>query len=160
MENSKNFMVKSERVVLDGATGEVISEEIFTKSKVRREPTFVKVYMEDLLYLKQMPYGLGGILWEIIQIMDYDNVVHLTAMRRNSITENLGCSIHNVNKAISVFTKNGLMSKRGAGSYIMNPYVFGKGSWDKVSKIRAEIEWSETGRKVTTTIYSETNKEG
>ncbi len=151
-ENGK-ILIQSERVVVD-ATGEIVSEDTYTKSLIRDEPKFVKVYMEDLLYLKKMPSGLGGILWELIQIMDYDNVVHLTAMRRNEIMENIGCSIHNVNKAISLFVKNGLMARKGTGSYIMNPYIFGKGKWDKIKKIRAEIEWSEEGRKVKTTIYS------
>jgi hypothetical protein len=153
MRNSRARAISthSERVVNE--TGEILSTLNSRTFVEEVEPKFVKVYMEDLMYLEKMPLGYGAILWQLVRLMNFEtNVVNLTPQLREDITKNLGCSIHSVNQAISSFMKIGLISSTRRGTYVMNPYVFGKGSWQDVKKIRAEIEWSSEGRSIKTTI--------
>lgn len=132
---------------VDLDTGE-IKESVTTKSfQVEREPAYIKMYIEDVARLKQLPPGMQPILMELIKGMGYNNIIAAYKPIKMMICSNLGIKMDYLNKAINTFYKKGLLIRLHRGIYIADPELFARGKWEDIKNLRLVIEYNQDGTK-------------
>lgn len=134
---------------------EIIDENGETKQSEKthtvnwgREPNYVKLYLDDVLYLSDLPKGLNSILYALIKRMHYGNELVLNAALKRMIAKEVGLGLSSVNNAISKFVKGKLLERIDTGIYLVNPQLFGKGEWKDISKIRLRATYDLKGRTI------------
>lgn len=76
--------------------------------------------------------------------MAYDNIIVLNAYIKKQMAEELGFNtVQSLNNNINKLVKEGIMIRKGTGTYEMNPFLFGRGSWDNIKKIRFQVIFEE-----------------
>jgi hypothetical protein len=142
----------TETMVVDSNTGEVTNEVTTRTYKVPSEPHFVKLYLRDIIYLHDMPTALHGILHELLQIMDYDNLITVNSARKRLIATKLDIALSTISNGITSLVKANILIRRDVGMYVANPYLFGKGNWNDIYKIRLSVDYSIEGKSFQTEI--------
>ena len=138
--------------------GVVNNTEVITKLKVQKAPEYVKLYLKDIVHLKDTPSGLNGVLYEIVSRLDYEGMVVINKSIKKIIAERVGRSLATVEKGIMEFSKKQVLIRKDKGLYLINPYLFAKGDWTNIEKIRATISWGPDGRTIET--IEKTSKDG
>lgn len=138
-----------EKSIVDGETGELISKEINTGYTLPKEPDYIKLYIRDILYLQDMPENLTPFLMALVKRMtyassDWGNCVVLNAALRKVIQKECGYKArqtvyNNTRKLI----QGGILKEIVKDVYQLNPYIFGRGEWKDIEKIRAEVSYSK-----------------
>ena len=135
-------------------TGKVIKKEEKVTKSWGTEPQYIKIYLEDILYLVDMPPHHSGILYELIKRASYADEgmeVVLSAGLKKKIAEVLGIkNIRSINNALSDLVKGQVLHKIGTGLYLLNPYLFGKGDWQDIAKLRLEVNYDLKGKSFRT----------
>jgi|CXWK01.1.fsa_nt_gi hypothetical protein len=157
MQNTTNVILQTTSETVDNQTGEVVSRTTTTKVRLPKEPGFVKMYLGDLLHLRNIPTGLRDILDEMLNNMNYENLLVINAGMKRRMAALLGCSIHTINKALWKFSEAKILIRKDTGVYLFNPYLFGKGEWKNIHSIRSTIEWGENGKEIKT-IFNKLNE--
>ncbi|MBU4643223.1 replication/maintenance protein RepL [Bacillus toyonensis] len=116
------------------------------------EPNYIKVYLDTVLYLKDLPKGLNSILYAFLKRMSYGNQLVVNAALKRQIAKELGLSLSSINNAISKFVKGELLVREDTGLYKVNPHLFGKGDWKDIAKIRLEVVFDSTGKTIMSEI--------
>ncbi|MGH0770026.1 replication/maintenance protein RepL, partial [Bacillus paranthracis] len=88
------------------------------------EPNYIKVYLDTILYLKDLPKGLNSILYAFLKRMSYGNQLVVNAALKRQIAKELGLSLSSINNAISKFVKGELLIREDTGLYKVNPHLF------------------------------------
>lgn len=152
MADKESVMFRTITEQVDYSTGETVNKEIVTKLKASKEPEFIKLYLQDVLYLQNIPTGLNNILYEMLKLMSYNNLMVINSGVKRMISNTLNCSIHTINKALTHFNRSEILIRQDTGIYLFNPYIFGKGEWKNIESIRATIEWTSEGKHISTTV--------
>jgi hypothetical protein len=127
--------------------GEFVSSETILTKKVESEPEFVKLYLKDLLHIKDIPKGMNGVLLALLKRMRYDNRVYITQLDRKEITAELGVVEITVRKAIDEFCLKNILQKIETSVYIFNPQYVGRGKWEDIKRIEFKANYeSKEGR--------------
>jgi len=142
----------TETKVVDSTTGEVMEEILSHTYKVPAEPNFIKLYLNDIIYLHDMPTAHHAILYELLQIMDYDNMITVNSARKRLISTKLDIALSTISNSITELVKAKILIRKDTGMYVANPYLFGKGNWKEIHKIRLDIEYSVEGKSFKTEI--------
>ncbi|ODN41353.1 hypothetical protein [Piscirickettsia litoralis] len=124
------------------------------------EPSYVKLYFDDLAFLFGMPKGLSDVLFELIKLIDFEtNEIHLTTPRKEQIVKTLGIKrVQTLNNYIATLKKKQILLSAGRGVYKPNPYIIARGKWSDIKKLRnradisLKIDYTEKGRKISTDI--------
>lgn len=145
-------------VLTDYQTGSIQQTVKITSKNVGVEPNFVKLYLQDCLYLSNLPKGLNSILYGLIKRMDYDNEIVVNSAVKRKIANEVGLAFATVNGAITDFVKADILIRKDIGIYTVNPYLFAKGEWKEISKIRMTVEYTIAGRKFNTVIEQKENE--
>lgn len=117
-----------------------------------KEPNYIKVYLDTILYLKDLPKGLNGILTAFLKRMSYGNQLVLNAALKRQIAKEVGLSMSSINNAITKFVKGEILIREDTGLYRVNPHLFGKGDWSDIAKIRLEVVFDKNGQSVMSEI--------
>jgi len=136
-----------EKQIVD-ENGQVRESETTKTINWGKEPNYVKVYLEDILYLSDLPKGYNSVLWAFIKRMGYGNQLVLNAALKRMIAEEVNLSVSSVNNALTKFVKGNLLSRIDTGIYLVNPQLFGKGEWKDISKIRLSATYDLKGRTI------------
>lgn len=138
-----------EKSIVDGETGEILSQEINAAYTIPKEPDYIKLYIRDILYLQDMPENLTPFLMSLVKRMtyassDWGNCVVLNAAIRKVIQKECGYKArqtvyNNTRKLI----QGGILKEIVKDVYQLNPYIFGRGEWKDIEKIRAEVSYSK-----------------
>jgi len=139
---------------IDTATGEIIGE--ITVSKYKAEPSFVKLYLQDIELLNGI--SNNGILGEFLKHMDYTNQIVVNSYIKRQVAERSGNTVKNVEKQMALYMKKQIWQRVDRGTYIFNAYLFGRGKWADVLKIRTVIDYQPKGRTITTNITRKDSK--
>lgn len=123
------------------------------------EPNYIKVYLDTILYLKDLPKGLNGILYAFLKRMAYGNQLVVNAALKRQIAKELDLSLSSINNAISKFVKGELLIREDTGLYLVNPHLFGKGEWKDIAKIRLEVTFDSEGKTIMSEIERKEEKE-
>lgn len=123
------------------------------------EPNYIKLYLDTILYLKDLPKGLNGTLNAFLKRMSYGNQLVINAALKRQIAKELDLSLSSINNAISKFVKGDLLIREDTGLYLVNPHLFGKGDWKDIAKIRLEVTFDAEGKTIMSEIERKENKE-
>ena len=159
---------KVKDTVVDGTTGEVLQELEHSETTVKTihtaEPPFIKLYVEDMLYLSDVPRSLSGVMLSLLKRATYANaedglVVVLNTYVKDKILKECSLSkIQSLNNSISQLVKGNVLKRLGSGTYQFNPYLFGKGEWTAIDNIRVTWDYNVNGRTFGGVVF--TNKQG
>ncbi|MGG3542853.1 replication/maintenance protein RepL [Priestia megaterium] len=124
--------------------GEKLFQRHIEESYVSKEPDYVKIYLDNILQINNLSSGIQKTLNVLLKRMAYDNIVVLNAYIKNQMAEELGFNtVQSLNNNINKLVKEGIMIRKGTGTYEMNPFLFGRGSWDNIKKIRFQVIFEE-----------------
>ena len=145
--------------VVDYGTGEIKQEEIHRTMQWETEPDYIKVYLTDICYLTHTPKFCSDVLRYLLKYASYADedsggmIVSLSTYTRKSLAEKLGFQqVQSLTNAIATLVKGKVLFKLGGGAYRLNPYLFGKGNWRDIKKLRTTITWDGTGKTIKTEI--------
>lgn len=122
------------------------------------EPSYIKLYLQDVLYLSDMPTKHSAILYELLKRASYagdkDGMqVIINASLKRRIKDTLGFkNISSVNNAVTDLVKGKILYRVDVGMYNFNPYLFGKGDWQDISRLRLEIDYDDIKGKTFKTV--------
>ena len=150
--NKKVFVRNVTQV--ETTTGEVISSTSQQVSLFEKEPPYVKVYLEDIGRLNNLNASEQRVVNELVFNMGFNNVVPSYKPVKELIAQKLGMQYNTLDKAIKELHKKGILIRKARGLYIMDPHIFGRGSWKDVSKIRMTIDYLPDGSKAINTEIS------
>lgn len=130
--------------------GKTTHSEIVTVQE--GEPQFVKVYLDCVMAFKGLSKSLNPILLELLGCMTYANraaqeggqLIYLNAQLKRDIAAKLGITTSRISQAITDFVKSGVLTRIATSTYQANPYLFGRGPWKEVSRLRAEFVFDAT----------------
>lgn len=153
-DKATKTVVRQVKTTVIDENGVIKKETEKTESRVEREPDYVKVYLEDLLRITDIPKAGNAILMAIIKRMTWNtNDIVLIAPIKKQIAEELNISLVTVSKAVESFTSKSILLRKDRGLYLVNPYFFGKGNWDDLQEIRLTVAYSKSGRMILKTDF-------
>ena len=138
--------------VVDNETGEIIKRTEDIIKTFSNEPPYVKFYLHDILYLSDLPKTHDKILLSLLKKASWANaeygmVFTLSAGLKRMMAKELNFkNARTINNALSDFVKADIFKRLEVGVYQLNPYLFGRGNWQNVEKLRMEIEYTLAGR--------------
>ena len=152
-----NKKVSQSRVTetVDLDTGEIKQQVSTSTFGVDKEPPYIKMYIDDIARLKDLPPGMNRILLELIKSMGYNNVIPAYKPIKMMICDRLGIKMDYMNKAITKFHKKGLLIRVHRGIYIADPELFARGKWEDIQNLRLSIDYKQDGKKKLSSNLSE-----
>jgi hypothetical protein len=139
---------------VDHKTGRITGE---TTSKIVRhpaEPPYVKLYIDDLCELVQVPTSLKDTLILLLRKLDYDGYITLSPRFRKDLYEKLSIQDQTLRNRLVQLVQKGLLVREGTNEYLANPFYFARGDWKSIVEQRQafqmRITYSESGRKIRT----------
>ena len=156
MENKKNVFVREVVEIANAETGEITMSKKQEVAMFKKEPPYVKLYLNDIGRLKGLNNSEQHLLNELVFNMGYNNVVPSYKPVKEMIAERLKMKYNTLDKCIKNLYKKGILIRKARGFYIVDPELFGRGSWTDVQKIRMTIDYNPDGTK---TINTEVSKQ-
>ena len=137
---------------VDKATGEVLEETAEVVARLPREPAFIKLYLEDINLLMDVPTGPGNLLHILVQKVDYEGYISLTTGGRDRICDQVGIKRQTLANYLQTLVRKKILKNVGRGDYELNPHLFAKGEWKDISKrrdkyISLNIRYSPDGER-------------
>lgn len=150
MAKKKNVVKEINTITIDGVTGEIDNIKTVQSYGIEQEPPFVKLYLSDVIRLKDLPPATSTVLHAILQVMNYQSKVMLMGFIKKEMCDNLGMGMNTLNKAIDNLHKSDILIRIATGYYVVDPELFGKGSWKDIKNIRLQIDYStdDKGRTI------------
>jgi hypothetical protein len=143
-DTKKKKVSKEVQETVTNDDGEKLFQKHIQESYVSKEPDYVKVYLDNILLINNLPSGIQKTLNVLLKRMAYDNIVVLNAYIKKQMAQELGFStVQSLNNNINKLVKEGIMNRKGTGTYEMNPFLFGRGSWENIKQIRFEVVFEE-----------------
>ena len=137
--------------VIDKSTGEVTEEKKETVLQFPKEPSFIKLYLDDIHRLHDIPNNSSGLLFGLLKCMDYEQMINLNSTIKKRIANAAGYKITSLNNYLGVLCKKGIFYHVDRGVYQPNPSLFGKGDWKNIFKERSKlikVKYDKNGRTI------------
>lgn len=128
--------------VVNTDTGEVVQLIKSQTYGVEKEPPYIKMYIEDIAKLSDIPSGMSPILIELISQMGYNNIIAAYKPLKLITCRKLGISIDYLNKAIQEFYEKGLFIRVARGVYMADPELFARGKWEDIKELRLVVQYN------------------
>ena len=148
----------------DGQTGEVPRQN--QTINWGAEPDYIKLYLQDVLYLSDMPPQYGKLLMALLKRTSYANAdqgmrIVLAPIIKREICEEVGyATVQTFDNNLSKLVKGGLLHRVDRGVYCLNPRLFGRGPWTDIAELRINVSYDpETGRTFWATTQGHTERE-
>lgn len=128
--------------------GNLVTEITETRIKNReKKDKFMLLYVEAYSHLTDLPKIANKVLAEILQTMvTGDNVINITAAKRIQICELLEINPQQLSLALKQLCNCNIIQKRQLNQrvfeYVLNPYIFGSGSWAEIKQQRIRFDYS------------------
>ena len=154
MEGKKNLYIKEVVDIKDDGTGEIIESKRQEISQFEKEPPYVKIYLEDIGKLNGLNNSEQKLLNELVHNMGYGNIIPSYKPVKEMMSKKLDMPYNTLDKAIKELHKKGVLIRKARGLYVMDPNLFGRGTWSDIKKIRMVINYNEDGTKSINTDIS------
>jgi len=141
--------------------GQVVNYEQNTSYYIEQEPPYVKMYLDTILYLKDLKKTYNPVLMAILKRLPWANQnqsIAINAGIKRQIAKEVGCSVGNVSNAITDFVKGEVLFRVDTGVYNINPHLFGRGDWNDIAKLRLEVVFDTNGKTIQGTIEKKSPK--
>ena len=146
MRDTKKIIKEISTVTVDKETGEILNSNDYKERKVETEPDFIKIYLDDIAKLSNLPKGCSSVMYHLLRYMTYENVIVLNSFIKKSIATYLETNTQVLDHQIVELTKQGIICRVGRGTYFVNPNLFGKGKWQDIRNMRLTITYDRNGR--------------
>lgn len=161
MANKQRKIQGFTKQVESDENGEIKKTQTNYSYTLTAEPAYVKVYLDTVLYLSDLPKGYNSILWALLNEMSYsskDNkyggqIIYINSAMKEDIAEKLKVSLGRINNALSDLNKGKILERVKTGTYRVNPYLFGKGEWKDIEEIRTEVVFNAEGKTIMSEIF-------
>lgn len=122
--------------VVDYGTGEIKSST--TVKRVRGdEPNYIKLYLGDIAYLHGLSVPTRDLLNELLKYVTYGTQeIMLNAIAKKRIVEATGMAMQTLNNKLQDLLRVGIIDRVAVGTFVLNPYLFGKGDWKTINELR------------------------
>ena len=145
MERKKNLVKELRVESIDYETGEVKEQKSYSQQKIDTEPDYIKLYIADMSRWADLQQSTSTVLGAVLRYMTYDNKIVLNSFIKGVIAANLGTTKGNIDVQLNRLCKKGLLARIGYGTYMANPYTFGRGKWTETKEIRATVTYNSDG---------------
>lgn len=135
-------------------TGEVNYLASVETSRIESEPSFIKIFIDDLSRLTHLPKGCPSVLSELLKYMTYENLIILNPYIKTEIAKNTNLTENRVTHLIADLIENGILTRIASSTYFANPDLFGRGKWADIRELRLTIKYDKDGR----TFHVERNR--
>lgn len=157
MEQQEQPLKKIHKVitnkVTDLETGEIKYQEEYVEAYTDKEPDYVKLYLQDIVALNNLPKGLDRVINVLLKSMSYDNMIILNSFIKQKMAKELQYkSVQVLNNNINKLVKAEFLFRQGFGTYQVNAKYFGKGNWKEIQEIRMEQRYTANGRDIQSKI--------
>lgn len=151
IDNKSGFYRTIEKETINSETGEVLQFEVETEKIIyEKEPDYVKLYLGDIIRLKDLPPTSEKFLMLIVKYMGYNNIFQAYKPLKIIIAQQLNISLNTLNNQITNLKKAGILiplEQYGKGLYLVDPNLFARGSWKNIKNLRLVIEYNSDGSK-------------
>lgn len=152
-----------ETLIFDEKTGEMVTKRANKVLNWGDEPRYIKLYLEDVMYLSDMPKQYAGLTMSLLKRVSYAGdedgmCVTLIPRIKKAICKELGWKNEkSLNNALTKLVEGKILYRIDRGLYRFNPYLFGKGDWQDIGRLRLEISYDNLkGRTFQTNVtYAE-----
>jgi len=143
-KTTKRVIKEDTTITKNYETGEITETEITEGLFVDREPSYIKLYIADISHLNNITKNGSATLYELLKIMDYKNIIRVLKDDKEEIAEVLQTTLQVVNNNITQLVKKHILIRKASGKYLINPNIFGKGSWKENRELRKSLKMSIT----------------
>lgn len=148
--------------VVDVSTGEIVSQtqniREVTSRRIPPEPPYIKLYMRDIMYLKDLPKTHEKLLYALLKRSTWASaesgmIVTVSAGLKRLIAKELDIkNSRSINNALTDFVKADILKRLETGVYQFNPYLFGRGDWRDIDRLRMTVDYTLEGKSFATMI--------
>ena len=96
----------------------------------------MKMYIDNVTKLSDLPQTSSRVLYQLIKGVDYNGQIIINASVKRLLSNEIGIKEQSFANALTVLVKNDVMQRIDKGIYILNPFLFAKGTWSDVKKLR------------------------
>ena len=110
--------------------GELIDKRANKTLSWGAEPPFIKMYLNDIVYMSDLPKSYGSILYEMFKYMTYAGekdgmVIFINGYVKANIVQALSLkTTQSIDNAITKLVKGNILKRISRGTYRANPYLF------------------------------------
>lgn len=134
--------------VVDKETGEIIEKKSNKVIKKSKTPDFIMLFTQTspALIEAKMTTGQTTLLFSLLtgNYITRENHLDIGSATRDEIATNTDLSRKSINTLLSQLIKKDIIMKKEVGvksfRHILNPFIFGKGSWQNIEKLRYEVK--------------------
>lgn len=139
---NRNVVFEQKSVIIDHDSGQVKESKTDQLKKIPATPDFVMAFTRDMGYLRDLTGGASKLLFGLMQVVDRNNEITLNKARKKRISEATGISLSSIDSTLNQLKKKDVILQVERGIYQLNPYLFGKGKWKNINKMRMSIEYN------------------
>ena len=149
-------IVRQTKTTKINEVGEIIETEKEQIINFQKTDDFVMTFTKDLGYMKNLSKGEIVLFFGLLQIVNNNNEIILNAGIKKRMSENFDIKLESINVLLSQLVKKNMILKTDEmGVYLLNVFLFGKGKWTDIKKMRMLIEWDFKEKKKTVMIEKE-----
>jgi hypothetical protein len=157
MSNSKKITWETSETI-KSEDGRIINQSSTKTARVEKEPNYVKLYLDDICILNNLPKTSSSILNELLVYANYNNEISLSVGVKNKIVKKLEITKGHLDNTLTKLTKSEILKNIDRGLYMLSPFIFGRGNWLDIKKIRAIWTYGKNGRELETELQFNTFK--
>jgi len=145
MDNRKVKRTIKESQTINSDTGEVLSSTA-TSVSYSKEPDFIKLYLDDLIKISNLPAGANKTIYALLPKMNYDNEIVLSKSMKDELCQKLSIKINSFEHNLGDLVANGILMKKSNNHYLMNPNYYARGTWSDISRLRMTVTYTKDGK--------------
>lgn len=141
---------------INNETGEIIESEKTKIIATPATPDFTMIFTQDIGFIANISPGATKLLFGLLSIVNRRNEINLNKSLKDEIAVAVGLKKTSINVILTqLVNKQVILQTRDddgkikRGNYLLNPFYFGKGRWQDISKLRVMIEYDfNTHKKI------------
>lgn len=153
MRGNKRVIKETTSTVVD-INGEIQETSITNVLQFPQEPPYVKLYIDDICAMNDVPDAARKLLNLLLKRLGYDGYITLSARSRKEMAAQLGWTDPTFRNQLSKLCKSGLITGHGQNEYMANPNYFGRGEWKAIIAQRKAFELTITYNAAGKTVSS------
>lgn len=147
--------------------GKIVSKRTNTTMSWGDEPNYIKLYLQDIMYLSDMPKQYASLTACLLKRVSYAGdedgmCIVLVPRIKQAICNEMGWKrISSFDNALQKLLAGKILYRIDRSMFRFNPYLFGKGDWQDISRLRLEINYDDIkGKTFKTNIEYKTDNNG
>ena len=145
--SQKSVVRQITREATDFKTGEVRATESCQVFSLQTESPYVKLYVNDLGAILQLPEGARSLLLFMTKSMDFEGICTLNKSKKDRISKVINCTDRTIRNNLVKLCKANAIRQVGTGEYELNPNYFAKGDMREIMRRQKDFAMTVTYTK-------------